>query len=265
MPQIDTCGSCAAPIFDADGVAGACACSDGIYRTLLARQQYENRRPMARQASTATDHNLAALSRQGPPAPSAIDPFMFLSPAARRELQAAQQERSMPRPQPGQGRPYAITDDPTDGFLDLRLEDAPQSDDFEFSTDDEEIDIPDRPTGNGVGGGRFRVDRPPVREPFVAARAYGPQVGRMEEVGRVGRFALLREADPPPVVREAIDRLVGQQDEIRHRGAEQRQTQLEARQLNTQQQAKRAALHDKLPTAYERVAGDFLADADDFE
>jgi hypothetical protein len=40
---------------------------------------------------------------------------------------------------------------------------------------------------------------------------------------------------------------------------------VDAAKLNARQQAQQAAVHEKLPTAYERVASDFLADADDFD
>lgn len=249
MPQIDMCGSCHHPIFDRDGVAGACGCDDGIYNTLLARQRFENgMKPMVRQASMPRVQSNAA----------DLDPFMFLSPAARRELDAAKQERNIPRPAAGQGRPHAMTDDATDGFLDLALEDAPQADDFEFGSG-EDIDIPDGPLPSGAG--RFRVDRPPPRTPFVATRVPGPQGGPMREVGRVGRFALMVEQDmqQAPAPQTATIMSVANS-----RGVVP-QVRQDAEKLNAAQQAKRAALHDKLPTAYERVAGDFLADADDFE
>lgn len=282
MPQIDRCGSCAAPIFDVDGVEGACSCDDGIYNTLLARQRYENRRGTTRTASTATDYNLAALAQQGAPPPQALDPFMFLSASARRELEAAQQERNrsfrgspvhgLDFADPTQGRPHPITDDPTDGFLDLRLEDAPQTDDFEFASPGETFEfgaeIPDgpQPTGGGVNGGRFRIDRPlPPRTPFVAARMPSPQGGVMEEVGRVGRFALLREVEPAPrPPRPSMEEQHREAAETGRARYEQRD-RVDAAKLNARQQAQQAAVHEKLPTAYERVASDFLADADDFD
>ncbi len=117
MPQqIDRCASCSRPIYDADDVPGACACSEGIYHTLIARQREENHQGWRRTASAGIDQ---ALSQSEPPT---LDPSMFLSAAARRELAAAEQMRNIPRPVPGgpmRGRPSPMTDDPTDGFLDL--------------------------------------------------------------------------------------------------------------------------------------------------
>lgn len=252
MPQIDMCGSCRHPIFDRDGVAGACGCDDGIYNTLLARQRYENgMKPMVRQASTSPVPRIQANAAD-------LD-FMFLSPAGRRELEAAQQERNIPRPAAGQGRPHAMTEDATDGIFDLALEDAPQADDFEFGSG-EDIELQDGPHPSMAP--RFRVDRPPPpRTPFMANRVPGPQGGPMREAGRVGRFALMVEQDlqeQRPAMQADLDRMA------LNRGVVP-QVRQDAEKLNAAQQAKRAALHDKLPTAYERVAGDFLADADDFE
>jgi hypothetical protein len=265
MPQqIDRCRSCAAPIFDVDGVEGACACDEGIYLALLARQRHENRRGSVRTASTATDHALTALARQGAPEPTALDPMMFLSASARRELQAAQQERLVPRapPGPGRGRPHPITDDPTDGFLDLALEDAPAPSDgldFEFSSGDD-IEVYDGPRPSSQE--RFRIDRPVVRAPFVARVSPGSQGGPMREVARIGRFALLREE--PTVLGQSRQVPVAEVRQIFEDGA--RRDAREAAKLNAVQQEKRAAYHEKLPTAYDRVAaGNFLSDADDFD
>lgn len=228
----------------------ACACDEGVYLTLLARQRHINLRGQTWEA-----HQPAT------PLPD-IDPLMFLSREARREIEAAQQPR-----QPV-GRPFPITDDPTDGFLDLSLEEAPVSDgfDIEFEREAGETDLPRYPRG---GGGavqeRFRVDRPPQPRPFVAARIPGPQGGPMQEAGRAGRFPILREVQ----VREARSALAALTDEataLLERSQPTTRSRPTAPELNARQQEKRAQLHQTLPTAYERVArGDFLADADDWD
>ena len=53
MPrQLSVCESCQHPIFDVDGVAGACACQEGIYHTLLARMRADVGLNRVRTAST---------------------------------------------------------------------------------------------------------------------------------------------------------------------------------------------------------------------
>ena len=277
MPhQIDKCRSCAAPIFDADGVTGACACNEGIYNTLLARQRLENNRGRTRTASTATDYALVAMGQKKPEPPE-LDLTMFLSPAARREVEAAQQMASMPRFEPGQGRsrPGSFNDAGDEpSFLDgLTLEDAPQESygGIEFSTGEEDIDFGDGSQYHGGRQGRFRVDRPtPAREPFNNQRVSGPQGGPMQEVARVHGFPLLREVEAPSSI-AARERATEIREALRNVPSvessrpQRTQDQYEASKLNARQQEKRASLHESLPTAYERVAGDFLSDADDFD
>lgn len=250
--RLSTCSSCSSPIFAEEGVGGACACDVGIYLTLLARQQHENQRGQTRTASTQP---------RIPMLPE-LDPMVFLSREARGEVEAAQQSRS-PRPV---GRPHPITDDPTDGFLDLRLEDAPQTDGFDIEFETEPSEIADYPRYPRGGGGavqeRFRVDRPPVHRPFVAERIPGPQGGPMREAGRAGRFPILREVQ----VREARSTLSALTDDATALPERPQPTRPTAPEVNARQQAKRAELHRTLPTAYERVArGDFLADADEWD
>lgn len=90
----------------------------------------------------------------------------------------------------------------------------------------------------------------------------------MRPVGQAGRFQVLGEVEPAP--RQIIERLTTLRESVQQRGLEAlheraTQTRVEAQTLNARQQEKRAALHETLPTAYDRVAGDFLADADDFD
>jgi hypothetical protein len=73
----------------------------------------------------------------------------------------------------------------------------------------------------------------------------------MREVGRVGRFQILSEQDPPrDYVAEARARL---EDRANREAAERRPT---ARELNTRQAEKRDAEHAMMPTAYDRLLGD---------
>lgn len=57
-----------------------------------------------------------------------------------------------------------------DNFRDaIHLASAPVEMDIEFDMGGD-IDVGPRPTGGGVGGDRYRIDRPPVREPYQPTR-----------------------------------------------------------------------------------------------
>jgi hypothetical protein len=182
--------------------------------------------------------------------------MLFLSPAARQEVEAARMisTRAVPMPSPGRERPSVEEPSFVEG-----LDEPPMSfgDDISFDTSDLDVDdVPRYPTHGRVVE-RFRVDRPPPLRPFVAERLPGPQGGPMREAGQVGRFTLMREVDASPAYESTqVVRETGPERPSRDRQ--------EAAKLNAAQHAKRAALHATLPTAYERVASDFLSDVDDF-
>lgn len=237
MPQHGTCPSCGGRL-----VANqVCACPDGPYYALLG--DHQNERPLMR----------AARPQRAPDAP--FDSSLLQSREALQEIAAAGQRL---------GRPSVVMDDPTDGMLDLRnippeahenidFTGPPFSNGDEITFDTEDIEVPVEYPRNMR---RFRVDRPPQREPFTAVRVPGPQGGPMREVGRVGRFALLREEDR---------QLTPAPDLVERPWPERAPRQVpEAAKLNAKQIEKRAALHEKLPTAYERIATGFLGD-DDFD
>ncbi len=87
----------------------------------------------------------------------------------------------------------------------------------------------------------------------------------MREVARVGRFPIMREVDAQ--TREQAQRPWGELREVLRPGVEETEPTHTptAAQLNARQQAEREAIHKTCPTAYERVASDFLSDADDFD
>ena len=179
------------------------------------------------------------------------------------------------------------------GYFDLEALDAtpPQDTDMDITFDSGEGDIefdtvPERhASGGGVGGGRFNVMRPPTREPFRPVVASGPQGGQMREVGRVGRFPLLTDAPitefaaprvqarPPgggmtpqegvQQLREALSPGRQRLYEVRAEVAASARTSAQYNALQTaKQQAERAAIHETLPTSYDRLLGEDLYDDD---
>lgn len=256
MPtQISICRACQAPIFVEDEVPGSCVCQEGIWHTLLARQQHENRQGRTRTASQA-------------PTGHSPEPFMFLSREARSELEGAlSQTNPKPRTRPTReqnprpDRSFGADDlgDRLD-FEMLARDEAPTDDGFQVEFDSGDLDVEDdRPTQRAQNPNRFRVDRPPQHRPFVAQIEPGPQGGPMEEIGQVGRFRLLREAQPRQLSREEAVRLERPEPPPNRN----RPT---ASLLNAQQQARSAVEHEKLPTAFERLAqGDFLSGDDDWD
>lgn len=125
------------------------------------------------------------------------------------------------------------------------------TDDFEFGSDDVDIDIdtPPRHGGGRVGGERFRVDRPPPQRPQFVARPPepGPQGGPMREAGRVGRFAILREEggrpEPAPPPR-----------------APQQATRVAHARPSALEQSRAMQSRQKLPNIYDRIREGFLDD-----
>ena len=211
-----------------------------------------------------------------------LPPEMLLSASACRELEAARQDHYMPaqraprvtRDRQEFSRPTATQEV---GYFDIEaLDQAPPDDGNDITFDqgeDIEFDTPPErhASGGGVGGGRFNVLRPPVREPFRPVIASGPQGGRMQEVGRVGRFAILAEQDRTPPVerestlipREAIIAGRARPYDFREEMQTSARTSAQYNQLQTaKQQAERAAIHKSLPTAYDRLLGDDPYDDD---
>jgi hypothetical protein len=216
-----------------------------------------------------------------------LPPEMLLSASACRELEAARQDHYMPAQRAprvareraesaSQYRARGAEADP--GYFDIEALDAPPTDDgndITFDTGDSDIEfdpVPERhASGGGVGGGRFNVLRPPVHEPFRPQFASGPQGGRMVEVGRTGRFAILAEQDRSSAVERESTILRPERPAPRtmdlivngrpvhplgggQAAAAQRQT--------AQQIAQRQAIHQSLPTAYDRLLGDDPYDDD---
>jgi hypothetical protein len=133
---------------------------------------------------------------------------------------------------------------------------APVADEISFDlpeTIDREFE--DRRSFNTPAvGGRFNVLRPPQQRPAYEPpppRVQSPQAGPMREVARVGRFAVLtpEEETPRDYVAEARARL----EDRAMQAVAARPT---ARELNERQREHRAAVHEQLPTSYDRLLGD---------
>ena len=159
---------------------------------------------------------------------------------------------------------------------------------FDQGEGDIEFDSPPErhASGGGVGGGRFNVLRPPVHEPFRPVVASG--VGPMREVGRVGRFPLLSDAPiteftaprvaarppgggmtPQEGVQQALEALSPGRARLYEVRAELAASARTSAQYNALQAEKtmaaRAAIHESLPTAYDRLLDDSFLDDDDLE
>jgi hypothetical protein len=186
-----------------------------------------------------------------------LTPEMLLSYGGMRELEGARAIQSAERARvlvnaPGQaGGIYEITGVNAN---ELSLDEPTAEEEFGISFDQDFSEFEgqvERPSS----AERFNVLRPPAHEPFRPPPPMpGPQGGNMREVGRVGRFSILAEQEsrPDPALRfsEALQRIRGQRDSA----------QQEAREMNekTREQviAHRAAIHEKLPTAYDRLMGE---------
>ena len=144
-------------------------------------------------------------------------------------------------------------------------------DDFQISFDhgDDWVDA-ESTFRTPARGERFSVLRPPQREPFRPPPPIpGPQGGPMREVGRVGRFAILAEEPARDFLAEARarleDRIVERQFENPARSPRTPTTMTTA-QVRTQRQVEhRAAVHETLPTAYDRLMNEDDPFEDDLE
>jgi hypothetical protein len=296
MPSpIDHCTSCRRPVYANQGTPGECSCPEAGLRVLLAQERARNNRensdfvsgfvqtpvarpPVARGVRTA--------SQELPD----LDPTMFLSPAGRQEMQAAQ---SMPFPsgRPIRGQTAVATHFDDAGLfeegsdfgnrtasaapaVDLESmwmastgipyepgETSSGLDGFEFTTyDPQDIDLDlERPAvGPRNGGARFRVDQPPPARPPVP-RPVSMERGPMREVTRVreGRFSVLRE-DPIPVPREEFNEMVRDALPARPRPSA---AELNAKQ-SAIQQARTLQENAKRPTAYQHLLANSLGDDD---
>jgi hypothetical protein len=203
-----------------------------------------------------------------------LTPEMLLSYGALRELEGAR----------AQQRPAERVD-----LMDLtheQIESAviPQ-DDFNISFDrddalDSELGEEVRSFRTAAVGNRFNVLRPPQHEPFRPPPPMpGPQGGNMRQVGTVGRFAILSDAQQPGAARP--DYLAEARARLEDRVAEERQfvnparsprtattstpAQVRAQRANefsARQAEQRAAVHETLPTAYDRLMGEDLFEDD---
>jgi len=164
-----------------------------------------------------------------------LTPEMLLSYTGMRELEGAQATQQRPAASaPPNTVDVEMTFD-SDALEQIAV--AAQDEDY-ISFDRSDLDVEDElPFQNRAAGERFNVLRP-------------PQQPQMREVGRVGRFPILAPDEPPP-------------RPVPERNNSPRQ-QLHARELNEKMREQlieqRAAIHESLPTAYDR-----LLDEDPYE
>jgi hypothetical protein len=190
---------------------------------------------------------------------------MLLSYGGMRELEGAQALR---RAQAPARTVESMSTEEMDAILGVSGYQAPQEDEISFDmneTLDSEIEASQSFRTPAVGG-RFNVLRPPVHEPFRPPPPIaGPQGGNMRQVGVVGRFAILSDAGTPApdYVAEARARLEDRMaTEPEPRGLRAIAARATASQLNARQREHRAAVHETLPTAYDRILGDDPYDDD---
>lgn len=186
-----------------------------------------------------------------------LTPEMFSSYGAMRELEGAVASRGTPVYQNHRDTPSGEVA----GWLDDNIP-PPPVDTFEVSFDTSELDTSEVTSFRAPAqGARFNVLRPPAHEPFRPPPPVpGPQGGNMREVGRVGRFQILSDAAPesatPDYLSEARARLEdrrARQEESREVVPNRRPT---ATEVNSKQREYRAAVHETLPTAYDRLMGE---------
>lgn len=186
-----------------------------------------------------------------------LPPEMLLSYGGMRELEGAvaMQDRHARVPPSN-----AIVAASGDG--DLEWFDPPPPDAMDISFDTSELDhAQDAPFRHAARGERFNVLRPPVHEPFRSQVAPDPLGGARRQVGQVGRFAILTDAQPgdsqsrsEAILAEARvrleDRMSSRPGQLRN-FAQDRAVQ--ARQLNAELAERLAVEHETFPTAYDRL------------
>lgn len=186
-----------------------------------------------------------------------LPPEMLLSYGGMRELEGAVAMRDQQAPMR-----------PNDIFGDLEMA-PPPVDEFNVSFDrDEGLDAEfaeARPFRTAATGARFNVLRPPQHEPFRPPPPVpGPQGGQMREVAQVRGYAVLAEdvvlpwdGSRPAVEDSATQRLQEQRRLLDAQSESRRESRRPtAAELNAKQAEKRAAIHETLPTAYDRLMGD---------
>lgn len=144
--------------------------------------------------------------------------------------------------------------------------------DFEFSSDEADIDIDTpRPSGGRrVGGERFQVGRdPPPRTPPMSREIVaGPQGGPMREIARVGRFPVLGEERPPnrePLIVEVPTVLSRIQTQLARQERERAPRERTPRHVpppprNAMDQSRVMQAKERLPTVYDRLQSNVFDD-----
>jgi hypothetical protein len=198
-----------------------------------------------------------------------LTPEMLLSYGALRELEGA---RAQQRPV---GRVDLTREQIEAAVIPDDLGALIPQDEFNISFDrdetlDSELGSEVRSFRTAAVGNRFNVLRPPQHEPFRPPPPMpGPQGGNMRQVGTVGRFAILSDAQQGEVARP--DYLAEARARLEDRMPTPRQAPLrnfaedrnqQARELNARQAEKRAAEHETLPTAYDRLMGEDIFEDD---
>ena len=191
---LTTCGSCHKIIYREAG-QGGCACPDGPYYRLMAESPALPTKVASGRIRTASQ---VPQARKGTPD---LEPGLFLSPAGAQEMRVAQALRSgalRPTSLPGvdRGRPQQV--DTASFDFDLDGEGAPAQRGFEVEFDMGDVEIPRGPVGGDRA--RFRVDRPPVREPFVprTLRNDYEVVRTTAEIRELARTTIRTETGPQP-------------------------------------------------------------------
>jgi hypothetical protein len=144
----------------------------------------------------------------------------------------------------------------------------PEALEVSFDTPELDVDAYDRGFRSPARGERFNVLRPPVHEPFrPPPPTPDPLGGARRQVGQVGRFAVMTEADPPPRpdylaeararlddrMQRASETILSRQQPVRNFAADR---MAYTHRVSEEQIERRAAIHETLPTAYDRLMSD---------